>query len=51
MEKFHQQLLDEWIKQGKPKESSPEEVLLFHNMNNFIPRNEIGLGGILLKPL
>lgn len=50
MQKFHRQLLHEWIKQGMLNESSPEEVLLFHNTNNFIPENAIGLGGILLKP-
>lgn len=51
IEKFQKQLFDEWKSLGKPNESSePEDVLLFENVNNFIPPNEIGLGAILLKP-
>lgn len=47
IQKFQKQLFDEWRYHGKAKE---EDVLLFQNMNNFIPSNEIGLGAILLKP-
>ncbi|XP_027348452.1 GATA transcription factor 26-like [Abrus precatorius] len=49
MKRFHKRLLSMW-KHGKPNESSPEEVLLYHNVNNFIPSGEIGLGAVLLKP-
>ncbi|XP_073226076.1 uncharacterized protein [Cicer arietinum] len=49
MERFQKQLLDELKLQGIPNEPSPEEVLLFQNVNSFIPSNEIGLGGILLE--
>ncbi|KAL2343148.1 hypothetical protein Fmac_004433 [Flemingia macrophylla] len=50
MKKFRKQLVDLWNKHGNLDESSPEEVFLFNNVNNFIPSNEIGLGGVLLKP-
>lgn len=50
MKEFHIQLLQMWENYGNPNESFPEEVLLFNNVNNFIPSNEIGLGGVLLKP-
>ncbi|TKY60177.1 hypothetical protein E2542_SST17272 [Spatholobus suberectus] len=50
MKRFQKQLIDMWKNYGNPNESSPEEVLLFNNVNNFIPSNEIGLGGVLLKP-
>ncbi|MCI24406.1 GATA transcription factor 26-like [Trifolium medium] len=50
MQKFHAQLLNELKHQEIKDESSSEEVLLFDNVNNFIPPNEIGLGAVLLKP-
>ncbi|KAI5384636.1 GATA transcription factor 26 [Lathyrus oleraceus] len=50
MEKFHKQLLKELKYENIPNESSPEEALLFENVNNFIPSNEIGVGVVLLKP-
>jgi len=50
MEKFQQELLDELKNHEIPDESSPKEALLFENVNNFIPSNEIGLGAVLLKP-
>jgi len=50
MEKFQQELIDELKNHEIPDESSLEEALLFENMNNFIPSNEIGLGAVLLKP-
>ncbi|KAL5053589.1 hypothetical protein RYX36_034271, partial [Vicia faba] len=50
MEKFHEQLLNELKYEDIPDESSPEEVLLFGNVNSFIPLNEIGVGAILLSP-
>jgi hypothetical protein len=46
MQKFHAQLLNEL----KNQEIKDDEVLLFDNVNNFIPPNEIGLGVVLLKP-
>jgi hypothetical protein len=46
MQMFHRQLLEEYWRQNNP---SPEEVLLIHDMHNPIPRNEIGLGCVLLK--
>ncbi|TKY71316.1 GATA transcription factor 26 [Spatholobus suberectus] len=49
MEKFQKQLLSLFRGQRQPNESSSEEILLLDNVNNFIPRNEIGLGAILLK--
>lgn len=49
MERFQKQLLGLLKRQTQPNESTPDEILLFDNMNNFIPKNEIGLGGILLK--
>lgn len=49
MEKFHEQLLNELKYEDIPDESSPKEVLLFENVNCFIPSNEIGVGAILLK--
>ncbi|KAK2438425.1 GATA transcription factor [Trifolium repens] len=45
MQTFHAQLLNE-LKNQEIK----DEVLLFDNVNNFIPPNEIGLGAVLLKP-
>lgn len=48
MEKFQKQLLSLW-NCNQTNESSPEETLLIDNVNSFIPRNEIGLGCILLK--
>jgi hypothetical protein len=45
MQKFHAQLLNELKNQ-----EIEDEVLLFDNVNNFIPPNEIGLGVVLLKP-
>ncbi|KAK2384501.1 GATA transcription factor [Trifolium repens] len=50
MEKFQKQLFDEWTKLGRPSSSSPNDVLIFDNVNNFIPSNEVGLGAMLLKP-
>ncbi|CAL5214330.1 unnamed protein product [Lathyrus oleraceus] len=50
MEKFHDKLLNELKYEDILHESSLEEVLLFENVNNFIPSNEIGVGAILLKP-
>ncbi|XP_020204682.1 uncharacterized protein LOC109790008 [Cajanus cajan] len=50
MKKFRKQLLELWKKYGNLDESSQEEILLFNNVNNFIPSYEIGLGGVLLKP-
>ncbi|GAU18705.1 hypothetical protein TSUD_79930 [Trifolium subterraneum] len=50
MQKFHALLLNELKHREIKDESSPEEVLLFDNVNNFIPPNEIGLGAVLLKP-
>ncbi|KAL2343147.1 hypothetical protein Fmac_004432 [Flemingia macrophylla] len=50
MKRFGNQLLKMWKNYGNPKEPSPEEVLLFNNLNNFIPSNEIGIGCALLKP-
>ncbi|RDX57678.1 GATA transcription factor 27, partial [Mucuna pruriens] len=50
MKRFQKQLLKMWKNYENLDESSPEEVLLFNNVNNFIPSNEIGLGGVLLKP-
>ncbi|CAJ2677191.1 unnamed protein product [Trifolium pratense] len=50
MQKFHAQLLNELKNQEIKGESSSEEALLFDNVNNFIPPNEIGLGAVLLKP-
>ncbi|XP_020204683.1 GATA transcription factor 27 [Cajanus cajan] len=50
MKKFRNQLLKIWKNYRNPEESSPEEVLLLNNVNNFIPSNEIGLGCALHKP-
>ncbi|XP_029125405.1 GATA transcription factor 27 [Cajanus cajan] len=50
MKRFGKQLHKMWKRYGNLDESSPEEVLLLNNVNNFIPSNEIGLGGVLLKP-
>jgi len=36
--------------EGSPDESSTEDVLLLNDATNFIATNEIGLGGVLLKP-
>ncbi|MCI04029.1 GATA transcription factor 26-like, partial [Trifolium medium] len=50
IEKFQKQLFDEWTRLGRPSSSSPNDVLIFQNVNNFVPSNEVGLGAILLKP-
>ncbi|XP_061365770.1 uncharacterized protein LOC133309048 [Gastrolobium bilobum] len=50
MEMFQKQLLNLWRYHWKQNESSPEDDLSFHNVNNFIPSNEIGHGCIRLEP-
>jgi len=49
MEEFQQKLRDLWESEKEASESSSDNILLFNNMNNFIPSNEIGLGCSLLK--
>nr|XP_027192451.1 GATA transcription factor 26-like [Cicer arietinum] len=49
MEKFHKQLLRLWESEKQHNDSSLDNILLFENINNFIPKNEIGIGCILLK--
>uniref|UniRef100_K7KQQ3 GATA-type domain-containing protein n=1 Tax=Glycine max TaxID=3847 RepID=K7KQQ3_SOYBN len=49
MKRFYMQLQNMWEDYGNSNESSSEEVLIFNNVNNFIPSNEIGLGCIPLK--
>jgi hypothetical protein len=41
---------DDFIESKKQSiESSPDNILLYDNLNNFIPNNEIGLGCTLLN--
>jgi hypothetical protein len=49
MEEFQKDLLNMWESQKHSKESSEDNILLYDNVNNFIPSNEIGLGCTLLK--
>ncbi|XP_061365771.1 GATA transcription factor 27-like [Gastrolobium bilobum] len=48
IERIQKQFLDLWNNLGLPNEPSPEDLLLFHNVNNLIPSNEIGPGCIRL---
>lgn len=49
MDEFPQKLLSLYESEKEENESSPDDILLFEKMNNFIPSNEIGLGCIRLK--
>ena len=49
MEEFRQKLQSLWESEKESNESSSDNILLFDNMNNYIPSNEIGLGCTLLK--
>jgi len=49
MDVFQQKLLNLWESDKEENKSSPDNVLLFDKMNNFIPSNEIVLGCIGLK--
>lgn len=49
MEEFKLELRSLWESEKESNESSPDDILLFDNMNNCIPSNEIGLGCTLLK--
>ena len=50
LKRFHILLLKMSQNEGSPDESSTEDVLLLNDATNFIATNEIGLGGVLLKP-
>ncbi|KAG2410398.1 hypothetical protein LR48_Vigan564s002700 [Vigna angularis] len=50
LKRFHILLKKMSENEGNPDESSTEEVLLLNDASNFIATNEIGLGGVLLKP-
>ena len=54
MEMYRKHLFNIWNSYGESSDesSSREEhpILLYDNVNNFIPRNEIGLGCMLLNP-
>ncbi|KAK7359074.1 hypothetical protein VNO77_01020 [Canavalia gladiata] len=49
MKRFQTQLLSMWKHHRKPNESSSKDILVFDNVNSFIPSNEIGLGAVSLK--
>jgi len=49
MDEFQQKLFNLWESTKEENKSSPNNILLFDKMNNFIPCNEIGLGCIRLK--
>ncbi|QCD84611.1 hypothetical protein DEO72_LG2g4966 [Vigna unguiculata] len=50
LKRFHILLLKMSENEGNLDESSTEDVLLLNDASNFIATNEIGLGGVLLKP-
>jgi hypothetical protein len=43
------ELLNLYESEKQSKESSPDDILLYDNVHNFIPNNEIGLGCTLLN--
>lgn len=49
MKEFQLELRSLWESEKESNESSPDDILLFDNMNNCIPSNEIGLGCSLLN--
>ena len=49
MDKFRKKLLNIREYERKENKSSPDNILLFDKMNNFIPNNEMGLRCIRLK--
>jgi len=49
MDEFQQKFLNIWEYERKENKSSPDNILLFDKMNNFIPNNEMGLRCIRLK--
>jgi len=49
MDEFQQKLLNTWEYEREENKSSPDNILLFDKMKNFIPNNETGLGCIRLK--
>jgi hypothetical protein len=49
MEEFQKALLSLYESEKQSKELSPDDILLYDNVNNFIPNNEIGLGCTLLN--
>jgi hypothetical protein len=49
MKEFQKELLNIYESEKKSIESSPDNILLYDNVNNFIPSNEICLGCILLN--
>jgi hypothetical protein len=49
MEEFQKELLNIYESEKQSKEPSPEDILLYDNVNNFIPSDEIGLGCTLFK--
>jgi hypothetical protein len=49
MEQFKKELLNIYDSEKQSIESSPDNILLYDNVNNFIPSNEIGLGCTLLN--
>lgn len=50
LKRFHLLLMKMSENEENPDESSTEEVLLLNDASNFIAADEIGLGGVLLKP-
>jgi hypothetical protein len=49
MEEFQKTLLSLYESEKQSKELSPDDILLYDNVINFIPSNEIGLGCSLLN--
>jgi hypothetical protein len=49
MEEFQKALLSLYESEKQSKELSPDDILLYDNVNNFIPSNEIGLRCSLLN--
>jgi hypothetical protein len=49
MEEFQKELPNIYESKKQSIESSPDNILLYDNVNNFIPNNEIDLGCTLLN--
>jgi hypothetical protein len=49
MEEFQKELLNIYESEKKSIESSPDNILLYDNVKNVIPNNEIDLGCTLLN--
>ena len=49
MDEFQQKFPNLWESENEENKWSPDNILLFDKMNNFLPSNEIGLGCTRLK--